>query len=338
MPDLAVIHAGIILIALMIYALSGGADFGAGMWDLFASGKSARKQREVIADTIAPIWEANHVWLILVVVLLFTIFPSAFAAMMIDLHIPLTIVLIGIVLRGSAFVFRKYGVQKPEDHQLWSTIFGVSSLVTPFFLGIVLGAVSTGDIRVEEGVTRIDLIGSWLTPYALLCGLFAQTIFAFLAAAYLADDHREDVDLRAVFRSRALLSGLMVYPLALVLFFVAKDGAPNIYHELTDTWGLVLIVATGAVTSITVLSLWQDRPRIARLGAMAQVSLILLGWGIAQYPYMIYPDLTISGTAGPDVTLELVLVALIVGFIVLIPSLFYLFYIFRQDNPQADET
>lgn len=337
MPDLEVIHAGIILNSLIIYALSGGADYGAGIWDLLATGKTARKQREVIADTIAPIWEANHVWLILVIVLLFTSFPSAFAAMMIDLHIPLTVIMIGIVLRGSAFVFRKYGAQKPEDHQIWSTVFGISSLITPFFLGITLGAVSSGDIRVDDGVTRIELVDSWLTPFALLCGVFAQVIFAFLAAAYLTDEHRNDVELRQVFRSRALASGLIVFPLALLLFIVSKEGAPNIYHELTDVWGILLIVLTGGVTLFTMTNVWQDRPHLARIGAIIQVSFILLGWGIAQHPYMIYPDITIQGAAAPDITLQLVLIALIVGSIVLIPSLFYLFYIFRQEDQPIEE-
>src|SRR6266478_506119 len=145
-PVLKLIIAVFILLSLIIYALMGGADFGGGMWDLLAFGPRAKRQREIIAEAIAPIWEANHVWLILVIVLLFTGFPRGFAAMMTGLNIPMTVMLLGIVLRGSAFVFRKYDV-KQRRH--WSTVFGMASFLTPFVQGIILGALTTGLIRVE---------------------------------------------------------------------------------------------------------------------------------------------------------------------------------------------
>src|SRR5882672_5314654 len=160
---LKIIVAFFILASLIIYALMGGADFGGGMWNLLAFGPRAKRQREAIADAIAPIWEANHVWLILVIVLLFTGFPRGFASMMTALNIPITVMLLGIVLRGSAFVFRKYDV---KDERRWNAVFAIASFLPPFFQGIILGALTTGQIRVEQGHVLTGFMTGWLTPFA----------------------------------------------------------------------------------------------------------------------------------------------------------------------------
>src|SRR4051794_18789044 len=175
--------AAILLVALILYALLGGADFGGGMWDMLATGPRAQRQRNAIEDAIGPIWEANHVWLILVIVLLFTGFPQAFALMMTALHIPMTLMLVGIVLRGSTFVFRKYDSQHGSVHRRWSRLFGVSSFFTPFVQGVTLGALTTGQIRVGQGMVTTGFFAGWLTPFAAACGLFALVLFAFLAAS-----------------------------------------------------------------------------------------------------------------------------------------------------------
>jgi cytochrome d ubiquinol oxidase subunit II len=174
--------AAIMLASLILYALMGGADYGGGMWDLLASGSRAQRQRHAIVEAIAPIWEANHVWLILVIVLLFTAFPRAFSTMMVALHIPITAMLIGIVLRGSAFVFRKYDSTEDAVQRRWSTVFGVASFFTPFFQGLTLGALTTGDIHLAGDRVTTGFFAGWLTPFALTCGLFALALFAFLAA------------------------------------------------------------------------------------------------------------------------------------------------------------
>src|SRR6266446_4457379 len=209
---LEVIVAIFILSSLIVYALMGGADFGGGIWNLLAFGPRAKRQREAIADAIAPIWEANHVWLILVIVLLFTGFPSAFGTMMTALNIPITVMLLGIVLRGSAFIFRKYDVAK-ERH--WSAVFGMASFLTPFFQGVILGALATGQIRVEQGRVLTGFMAGWMTPFALSCGVFALGLFAFLAATYLTLDTRDEPDLQDDFRRRSLWSGLALAPIAL---------------------------------------------------------------------------------------------------------------------------
>src|SRR5450759_2265020 len=162
-----------ILLALILYALMGGADFGGGMWDLLAAGPRATQQRQAIAEAIGPIWEANHVWLILVVVLLFTGFPTGFAGMMTALNIPLTAMLIGIVLRGSAFIFRKYDSQSDAAQRRWSTVFGIASFFTPFLQGMILGALTTGQIRIVNGQVVSGFFAGWLTLFALACGVFA---------------------------------------------------------------------------------------------------------------------------------------------------------------------
>ena len=196
-----------VLAALVIYALTGGADYGGGLWDLLATGPRAQRQREVIEHAIAPIWEANHVWLILVVVVLFTAFPPAFAVMMTALHVPITLVLLGVVLRGSTFAFRKYD---PGGHRRWGTIFGVASLATPLFLGITLGGLASGEVRVADGRVTTGFFAGWTRPFALACGASALGLFAFLAAVYLTVDAEGESDVQEDFRRRALVSGVAV--------------------------------------------------------------------------------------------------------------------------------
>src|SRR5689334_16529185 len=220
--------------SLVLYALLGGADYGGGVWDLFAFGRRAREQRALIADAISPVWEANHVWLILVIVMLFTAFPPAFAAIATALHIPITLLLIGIVLRGTAFTFRTYDAQRDDIQRRWSLIFSIASIMTPILLGTTLGAIASGTIRVENGVVTTGFFDSWLAPFPLAVGFFASALFAFLAAVYLtveADEHALQED----FRLRALLSGVVVGVLALTVFVLAGTGAPSVRAGISRT-------------------------------------------------------------------------------------------------------
>jgi len=256
---LETIVAIFILLSLIMYALMGGADFGGGMWDLLATGPRAKFQRKAIADAIGPIWEANHVWLILVIVLLFTGFPRGFATMMTALNIPLTAMLIGIVLRGTAFVFRKYDSQTDMVHQRWSTLFGVASFFTPFTQGMTLGALATGRIRVESGQLISGFFAGWLTPFALACGLFALGLFAFLAATYLTLDTKDEPGLQNDFRLRALWSGLALGPISLAVFLTSKTGAPAMYAGLTRWWARCSTTTRRSTTPGTRCS-WPARP------------------------------------------------------------------------------
>jgi len=227
--------ATVMLASLILYALMGGADYGGGMWDLLASGTRKQRQRQAIVEAIAPVWEANHVWLILVVVLLFSAFPRAFSTTMIALHIPITAMLIGIVLRGSAFIFRKYDSTADIVQRRWSTIFGIASLFTPFFQGLTLGALTTGDIRLVGDQVTTGFFAGWLTPFALTCGLFALTLFAFLAATYMTVETQSQPDLQNDFRLRALWAEAALIPLAIIVFMTSKYGAPLMYQLVGAT-------------------------------------------------------------------------------------------------------
>lgn len=333
---LVTVIALVTLTSLILYALMGGADFGGGIWDLFARGPRAARQRQHIADAIAPIWEANHVWLILVIVLLFTAFPFAFAAMMNALHVPLTVMLIGIVLRGSAFVFRKYDHKNDAVQRRWSVVFGVSSLLTPFVQGLCLGALAGGGIRATGGQITTGFFAGWTTGFALACGVFAVALFAFLAATYLTVDAATEPDVQNDFRRRALGAGLALAPIAAVVFFVARaGGAPQMYADLTRWWAPYLLIATSLAALTALTALQKRRFRLARSAAIAQVTLMLVGWSSAQFPHLIIPDVDIFASAAPEITLRLLAIALAVGAVVLLPSLYYLFRVFKT-SPHTD--
>jgi cytochrome bd ubiquinol oxidase subunit II len=334
--ELEFLIALVTLASLILYALMGGADFGGGMWDLLASGPRADRQREKISDAIAPIWEANHVWLILVIVLLFTAWPKAFAVMMTALHIPLTLMLVGIVLRGTAFVFRKYDSKRDEVQRRWSRLFGISSAFTPIVQGMTLGALTTGEIQLENGIIKTGFFAGWTSPFAVGCGLFALGLFAFLAATYLSVDADDEPDLQNDFRKRALISGGLLLPLAIGVFVTSKRGAPEMYNALTNWWAPLLLIWTSVSAILAFVALWLGHFKLARIGAIAQVTSILTGWCVAQYPHLVFPDVTILNSAAPEITLRLLIVALGLGAVVLLPSLYYLFYVFKRQSPGND--
>jgi cytochrome bd ubiquinol oxidase subunit II len=329
MLSIDVLIAGAMMVSLTFYALLGGADFGGGVWDLFASGPRKRAQRELIAEAIGPIWEANHVWLILVVVLLFTAFPPAFAAMAIGLHIPLTLMLIGVVLRGSAFTFRSYDRRTDDVQRRWGRVFSMTSVITPILLGVTVGALSSGRIRSEYSDFSSAFVSPWLAPFPFAVGFFALAVFALLAAVYLTIEARDE-ELREDFRLRALASAVAVGVMALVVFLLSENGAPVIRHRLSQswwTWPLQISTAVFAVGAI--YALWTRRFRMSRFCAAGQATLILWGWGAAQYPYLIAPDVTIYNSAAPAITLRLVGWALLAGSVLLFPSFYYLFRVFK---------
>jgi cytochrome d ubiquinol oxidase subunit II len=329
----------VILASLIFYAVSGGADFGGGVWDVLAFGPRADRQREAISDAIGPIWEANHVWLILVVVVVFTAFPAAFAVIMTALYVPLMLLLFGIVLRGSAFVFRKYASRDIVAYRRWSAVFGGSSLLTPFLLGLSLGSLASGEIRVADGYVTTGFLAGWTGPFAIGCGLFAQALFAFLAATYMTVETEGDEALQSDFRARALASGLLLAPIALAVFLLARSGATTIFDALTGPWAPPLLVATSIAAIVALWGLFTRRYRLARIAAIAQVSFIIAGWGLGQYPYLVVPDVTFAATAGPPRTLRFLAWALTLGALILFPSFAWLFRVFkpgrrRQSRPR----
>ena len=332
--------AGVMLISLIIYMLTGGADFGGGVWDLFATGPRAKAQRSLITQAIAPIWEANHVWLIVIVVLLFVAFPVAFAAMSTALHIPLTLMLIGIVLRGSAFVFRTYDDQSDTTHRRWSRVFAIGSVITPVMLGITLGAVASGTIHVdvESGAVKTDFISAWFAPFPFAIGFFTLTLCALLAAVYLTLE-TDDTALREDFRRRALIAAVSVGAMAGLSFILSAEGAPAIRRGLGNApWSIPFHILTGAVALWAIWTLWNRQFRLARILVPIQVTLIVFGWGLAQYPYLVTPDLTFSNTAAPDAVLRPILIVLGVGGVLLVPAFWYLYAVFKGTPRKTKQT
>jgi cytochrome bd ubiquinol oxidase subunit II len=322
--------AGVMGAALGLYFLFGGADFGGGVWDLVASGPRAAAQRRAIEAAIGPVWEANHVWLILVVVVLFTGFPTAFAAMSVALHVPLTLFLIGVVLRGSAFAFRGSHAASRDLERRLSLVFSMASTIAPVLLGMVVGALVSGRIRVRDGIVESGFFAPWLAPFPIAIGALALTLCALLAATYLTVEV-EDAALREDFRRRALAAGIAVGVLALVAFLLAGSGAPRVREALvTRRWSWPFHLLTGAAAITALVALYTRRFRLARIAVAAQTIFILLGWALAQIPYLIVPDLTLTRAAASVRTQRLLLIVLAAGVPVLAPSLWLLFRVFKQ--------
>lgn len=329
--------AGIMVLSLNAYVLLGGADFGGGVWDLLARGRHRDEQRALIAEAIGPIWEANHVWLILVVVLLFTCYPRVYAHLATELHVPITLMLVGIVLRGSAFTFRTYDSTRDAVQRRWGRIFSVASVATPVLLGLCLGAVAGGRVPMRAADAPVVLptfverfLNPWLTsPFAWSVGLLTLALFAGLAATYLTVEAREPA-VQEVFRRRALQTQMVLLPLAFATILLAAFEAPLVYQGLTEgrvALGMHAVTAVAALTSI--LALRGRRFHLARIAAAAQATCIVWGWAWSQFPYMLPPDQHIAALAAPRVTLMLVLGVLAVGTLILLPSFLYLFRVFK---------
>ena len=336
-----VLLGGVIVVALMLYVVLAGADFGGGVWDLLAFGPRRARQRQAIEHAIGPIWEANHVWLILVVVVIFTAFPAAFAALSTSLHVPLTLFLVGVVFRGSAFAFRSFtggaGAGDPGDgrgergQHRWGWIFSLASLISPLLLGMTVGAIASGRIRVEHGLVAGGFVRPWLAPFPFAVGLYALALCAFLAATYLAVELEDDPELQWDFRLRAFAAGVAVGGCALLAFLLSGSGAPLIRDGLTRrpwTWplhGLTALVAIGALVALV-----RGRLRTARVLVVVQTVAILAGWVASQYPFLLVPDLTIWNAAAAHETRIWLLIVLAAGVPVLVPSLAVLFRVFKM--------
>ncbi len=299
--------------ALIIYVLTAGADFGAGLWDVLASDDD---ERGALEHAIAPIWEANHVWLIFIIVVMFTAFPKAFAMVSIQFHIPLVLVLIGIVLRGSGFVFRAYGLAPGRLRDTYGRIFAWASIFTPFFLGLILAGMSSAALD---------------SPFAIAVGIFTLALFALLTAVYMTLDAAPLIAAR--FRVRALaceaVCGLTA---GATLFFAFKD-APMLAERFTQARAFWPIQATCAIAAAAVIwSLAARRYRLARLAVMAQVAFVVIGWGVAMRGSLILGVIDIDHAGANPRTLQLLLPTIAAGAVLLIPSLILLLRIFKASH------
>lgn len=340
---LDILLAGMLLGALVFYVLTGGADFGAGVWTLLARGNRGHLHQALIDRAIGPIWESNHVWLILIVTILFAGFPRAFAVITTALHIPLTALLVAIVLRGSAFVFRTHDVRPRSDHDasqvFWRRIFAGSSLVAPLMLGTTIGTIASGRLS-ERLPSFFELfVAPWLAFFPLLVGCFTLALFVSLAAIYLILETADPL-LQEDLRRRALVLWIIVSSLGGIVLIESRTGAPVIYDGLAHTGGGRAILGLTAIAGlVTLAALLLRRFRTARAAAAAQVILIIFGWAVSQYPYLVVPNVRLPEAAAPDQVLHLLVWSLLIGGLVLFPSLFYLYRVFKAHAlfaPPAD--
>lgn len=334
MPPIEYVTAWVVVVAMLLYVLLGGADFGAGVWDLLARGPRKNAQRDLIERAIGPIWEANHIWLIVVIVVMFVCFPKAFAMLSTALHIPLTLMLLGIVARGSAFVFRAYDAHADRARRVWGRVFSIASVATPVLLGVSLGAALSGALTwSDEGVYTGGFVAPWLRVFPWLVGLMALAMFAFLAAVFLTVEADDDA-VKGDFRRRALVSGVAVGVFAWGARLQATAGAPEFARRLsTGWWSWPLVIGASLVALAALWALWTKRDALARTLAVLQTAMVVVGFAAALFPDFIINEVTIEQAAATRTMHVLVLAALGGGSLILIPSLIYLLRVFK--GPKA---
>jgi len=319
------VPAILMLVGIAAYVVLAGADFGSPFWVLTARGERAGQIRDQTHNSMAPVWEANHVWLIFVLVVCWTAYPEVFASIFSTLWIPLILACIGIIMRAVGYVVGGYAKRN------WVTwLATIASFVTPFMLGAVIGAVVSG--RVPIGNAQGDIITSWLNPTSITIGFIAVTLCAYLAAVYLAADanRKGQSALADAFRVRGLGAGLVTGLVAAAGVLVLKGDSELVYEGLTSGLGLVDLSLSAAAGLVTIVLLWGRRFAAARYTAAAAVVTIVAGWAIAQSPYILPPSLTIQDAAADDNVLIALLFSIAVGLLILIPSLLLLYGLVLQ--------
>jgi cytochrome bd ubiquinol oxidase subunit II len=322
LPELCLALA---MVGTAAYAVLGSADFGAGFWDLTAGGdRRGGRVRGMVQHAMSPVWEANHVWLIFVLVVVWTAFPVAFGSIFSTLSIPLFLAALGIIFRGAAFALRGQAATIREARVL-GALFASSSVLIPFCLGAAIGGVASG--RVPVGNAAGDVWSSWLNPTSALIGVLGVVTGAHLAAVFLAaDSGRAGLpDLVRAFRARALGSGVLAGALALAGLLVVRSDARELFDGLTSGAGLACVLVSGAAGIGTLVLVARGRHEPARFVAAVSVAAIVAGWAFAQRPYLLPPELTLDEAAAPDATLAAVLAGIGIGAVILVPSLWLLY-------------
>jgi cytochrome bd ubiquinol oxidase subunit II len=320
----------LVVVGITAYAVLGGADFGAGLWDLTAGGaERGGRVRGMVQRSMSPVWEANHVWLIFVLVMVWTAFPVAFGSLFSTLSIPLFLAAIGIIFRGTAFALRGHAATIREARAIGAT-FALSSVLVPFFLGAAVGGIASG--RVPVGNLAGDPVDSWLNPTGVLIGVLAVLSGAYLAAVFLAGDSvRAGLpDMARAFRARALGAGVVTGLVALAGLLVLRSDARALYDGLTSGGGLVMVVISAAAGALTLWLVAGERYGPARLSSAVAVTAITVGWVLAQDPYLLPPQLTLEEAAASDATLTTLLIGMAIGALMLVPSLWYLYRLVLQ--------
>jgi cytochrome d ubiquinol oxidase subunit II len=316
----------ILFFAITAYALFGGADFGAGFWDLVAGGaERGERPRALIDHSIGPVWEANHVWLIFALVVLWTAFSEAFASITLTLYVPLTLAALGIVLRGSSFAFRK-AVFRTRDQRNFGAAFALSSVLVPYCMGAVAGAIASG--RVPAGGKAGDPWSSWINATSIVGGLLAVTVCAYLSAVYLTWDAKrlDDSGMRAYFRRRAIGAGVVAGVVAFVGILVFDADASYLFDGLTSR-ALPLVILSGLCGIGSLILLLRDAEHGARVLSAGAVASVVVAWGVAQWPYILPTSLKVSAAAAPTGTLQMVLAVFGLAAVIILPSLAMLYHL-----------
>jgi cytochrome bd ubiquinol oxidase subunit II len=323
--ELADVPALLILVGIAAYIVFAGADFGAGLWYLLAGpGPRGRPIRDFTYHAMAPVWEANHVWLIFVLVVTWTAYPTAFGSIMSTLAVPLFIAAVGIILRGTAYALRSGAAPDRETEGVTGFVFGASSILTPFALGTVIGGIAAGEVPV--GNAEGDLFSSWLNPTSIVIGVLAVATSGYLAAVYLAGDaHRHgDPGLARAFHGRALAMAVIAGALGVVGLIVLRADERGLFDDLTGGAGLVAVIASAVGGIATVVLVRAARYDPARASAALAVAAIVAGWGLAQRPELL-PGLTVDEAAAGHSTLVALLISIAAGLVILVPSLMLLY-------------
>jgi cytochrome bd ubiquinol oxidase subunit II len=333
--------AGMLWVGVTAYAVFGGADFGAGFWSLVAGGSDRGRRARDLADwAIGPVWEANHVWLIFVLVVLWTGFSTAFGSIFSTLFIPLSLAAFGIVLRGSGFAFHK--TARRGGGRAWAErLFGLASLFTPFFLGTVVGAIATG--RVPVGNATGDAVTSWLNVTSIVIGALFVATSAYLAAVFLVYDARRagTPDLEEYFRNRALIAALVAGLIAVGGIIALHHNAHYVYDRLTSN-ALPLVIVSGLAGLAVLILLRRGAQKYARPLAIVAVVTVVWGWAVAQYPYLLPTSLTIDDAAAPSDTLTALLIVFGAAVLLVIPSIVLLYTLAQrsmvEETPAPEAT
>lgn len=325
--------AVLIWLSLITYAALGGADFGGGIWDLFSLGPEQDQKRQLIVSALGPVWEANNVWLIYLVVGLYTAFPLVAATLAIALFIPLSLALIGVVLRGASFAFRTHFANSVTMKEIWGRAFGIASAITPFLFGTCAAAVASGQIRVQHGHIPVALLNAWLTPFALTIGVMGLALCATIAPIYLTVEARKakNEQLANTFRTRAFIAGGILAALGILGLALSPSEAPLLWRGMLDhaLWAVIVTILIGIATGA---ALFLRRYQLARILIILETGALLGTWGLAQLPYIIPPDLTLTNAASPPTTLREFFISALIGMLVLIPSLWFLFHVFKAQE------
>jgi cytochrome bd ubiquinol oxidase subunit II len=321
--------AGILWVGATLYAVFGGADFGGGLWDLIAGGpERGERPRARIQRSLTPVWEANHVWLIFILVVLWTAFSEAFGAIMSTLYVPLALAALGIVLRGAGFAFRK-SVRRLEYRRAMGAAFAISSVLTPFFMGTVVGAIAAGNVPPGGGG---DAFSSWIAPLPLVTGALFVATGAYLAAVFLvADSHRAgDAEMEGYFAGRALAAGLVAGVLALA-GLVALHGEARYAYDRLLVEGLPLVIVSILCGAGVLALLLQRGRRGLRPLAVGAVVAVIWGWGVAQFPYLLPTSLKITQSAAPSETLGMVIAVFLAAAVLVLPALGLLYWLSQRE-------